>query len=165
MSCNDERSLYLTQSSNFLEVEDENYNDNDAFDEDSENLQTRNALAFLKQQQQMQRHSQQFNGSLSPGITSHTTTINTAAISDKSFMSPMSDLYPDEEENSVFDHENFIEEVKKYPCLWNTKLGSYKEQPKKKLAWQNILIELNDPSINSKLKHLTFDNQCFIYCF
>lgn len=30
------------------EVEDENYNDNDAFDEDSENLQTRNALPFFE---------------------------------------------------------------------------------------------------------------------
>ena len=83
------------------EVEDENYNDNDAFDEYCENLQTRNVLGFLKQQQQQQmpRHSQQFNGSLSPGITSHTTTIITTAISDNSFMSLMSDLYPDKEEN------------------------------------------------------------------
>ena len=38
----------------------------------------------------------------------------------------------------LFDMEIFIDMVKEEPCIWNTSLRSFREQPKKKLAWQKI---------------------------
>ena len=41
-----------------------------------------------------------------------------------------------------FDQEVFIEAVRVYPCLWNTSVASYKDQTKKKRAWQQIKAAL-----------------------
>ena len=37
-----------------------------------------------------------------------------------------------------FDLETFIQEVQDNPCIWNTSLRVFKENKKKKIAWQNI---------------------------
>ena len=43
---------------------------------------------------------------------------------------------------SELDFEEFIDEIKGYPCLWNTTLRAYKEQPKRKVAWTAISNKL-----------------------
>jgi hypothetical protein len=37
-----------------------------------------------------------------------------------------------------FDRELFIEEVKKYRCLWDTNATSYKERSSKANAWKQL---------------------------
>ncbi|XP_057292354.1 uncharacterized protein LOC130615750 [Hydractinia symbiolongicarpus] len=44
---------------------------------------------------------------------------------------------------SVVDPEVLIELVRQYPCLWNTKLNVYRDQIKKKKAWEIISASLN----------------------
>ena len=43
----------------------------------------------------------------------------------------------EDDDDDVFA-SNIIEEVKKYPCLWDVKVRSFKETPKKKLAWTKV---------------------------
>ena len=109
------------------------------FDEEGENLRTRAALQqfqLLRQQQQkfadnMYDSSQQ----LSPAMT---TVDNTAIRTQLEASSPANqDAQPVPAEQQL-NIELFIDEVEKYPCIWNIRLPSYKEQPKKKLAWQFI---------------------------
>ena len=38
---------------------------------------------------------------------------------------------------------SLIEEVRQYPCLWNTSARSFRETPKKQQAWRNIGVKLS----------------------
>lgn len=40
-----------------------------------------------------------------------------------------------------------IEEVRRYPCVWNVTLNSNKDKPKKMEAWRRISAALNQPGI------------------
>ena len=40
--------------------------------------------------------------------------------------------------DSDFDEEFFLEEIRKYPCIWDTKCKSYKDGIKKKNAWSQL---------------------------
>lgn len=51
------------------------------------------------------------------------------------------------------DDEHFIEVVKKYPCLWNTILSTYKMTDVKDAAWEEILKET----------HIS-DGKCNLFC-
>ena len=42
---------------------------------------------------------------------------------------------------------NLIEEVRRYPCLWNISLAFHKDKPKKQEAWRRISAVLNIPGI------------------
>lgn len=46
--------------------------------------------------------------------------------------------------------EQFIEAVKKYPCLWNTSLSTYKCSDVKDAAWEQVVSEtqLSDSKCN-----------------
>ena len=105
------------------------------FDEEGEDEEIINNIERLDY---LKRTANTLNVPNSPTIC----TINTSAIADVASTK--------ETETYEFNHEIFIEEVKKYPCLWNTRLNSYKEQPKKKLAWQNILVSMQNPTISGK---------------
>ena len=37
-----------------------------------------------------------------------------------------------------FDEEFFVEEIRKYPCIWDTKCRSYKDGTKKQNAWSQL---------------------------
>ena len=37
-----------------------------------------------------------------------------------------------------FDKEIFLEEVREFPCLWDTNVASYKERPTKANAWKEL---------------------------
>ena len=51
----------------------------------------------------------------------------------------------DESEQVVGDFKvNLVEEVKKYPCLWDVRARSFKETPKKKLAWLKVAQALSN---------------------
>ena len=37
-----------------------------------------------------------------------------------------------------FDEEFFVEEIRKYPCIWDTKCRGYKDGTKKQNAWSQL---------------------------
>lgn len=48
-----------------------------------------------------------------------------------------------------FDIETFIEEIRLQPCLWNFKLNAYKDQTKRKIAWNKIKVSIGG-DVNGK---------------
>ena len=48
-----------------------------------------------------------------------------------------------EEASFEFDKEMFIEEVRKYRCLWDINSESYKNRPIKQNAWDKIAAVFN----------------------
>ena len=49
----------------------------------------------------------------------------------------------------IFDKELFLEEVRKYRCLWNVSWPSYKERNTKANAWEKIVATFGkDVKIN-----------------
>ena len=47
-------------------------------------------------------------------------------------------------EESIMDWQlALIEEVKTFPCIWNTKARGFKEAPRKQVAWKMISQHLN----------------------
>ena len=52
-------------------------------------------------------------------------------------------IYPDRNTNEI-DQEMFIDLVKNYPCLWNTRLSSNKDYEKRKNAWVLVSENLHD---------------------
>jgi len=59
-----------------------------------------------------------------------------------------------EDDQDVFA-SNLIEEVRKYPCLWDVKARSFKETPKKKIAWIKVSEALNSDGKYSIFKITT----------
>ena len=110
------------------------------FDEEGENLRTRAALQqfqLLRQQQQQKFADNMYDSSqqLSPAMT---TVDNTAIRTQLEASSPANqDAQPVPAEQQL-NIELFIDELEKYPCLWNIRLQSYKEQPKKN--WHGSLF-------------------------
>ena len=54
---------------------------------------------------------------------------------------PLTNIEAGEKESEFstdFDVEQFIEEIRKLGCLWNTSLTSYKDRNAKQNAWQII---------------------------
>ncbi|KAB7501363.1 Transcription factor Adf-1 [Armadillidium nasatum] len=56
--------------------------------------------------------------------------------------------------------ERIIEEVKKYPCLWNKSLDSYRNQNARDNAWKMISLALNTPGIDVRKKWASL-RDCF----
>ena len=53
----------------------------------------------------------------------------------------------DNEPSSIeFDKEKFIEEVRKYRCLWDINLEAYKNRPIKQNSWGKIAVIFNKDS-------------------
>jgi hypothetical protein len=62
---------------------------------------------------------------------------------------------------------NLIEEVRRYPCLWNISLASHKDKPKKQEAWRRISAVLNIPGIMLIKHSIMFlnENQIIVHVF
>ncbi|KAL7632354.1 UNVERIFIED_CONTAM: hypothetical protein RMT77_017312 [Armadillidium vulgare] len=56
--------------------------------------------------------------------------------------------------------ETIIEEVKKYPCLWNKSLDSYRNQIARDNAWKMVSGALNTPDIDVRKKWASL-RDCF----
>ncbi|RXG70986.1 hypothetical protein Avbf_02729, partial [Armadillidium vulgare] len=56
--------------------------------------------------------------------------------------------------------ETIIEEVKKYPCLWNKSLDSYRNQNARDNAWKMVSGALNTPDIDVRKKWASL-RDCF----
>ena len=57
-----------------------------------------------------------------------------------------------QQQEDVDIEEFLVEEVKAYPCIWNTKASSYKDNMKKIQAWKNISEKLET------------EGQCYYMC-
>ena len=69
--------------------------------------------------------------------------------------SPLNEVsYSLEVESKSFDHEEFIDQLKELPCLWNTSISSYKDRIVKLNAWRKLA------------KLFDRDGECIdIFCF
>ena len=43
-----------------------------------------------------------------------------------------------------FDEEFFLDEIRKYPCRWDTKCRGYKDGTKKQIAWPQLCRLFNE---------------------
>ena len=48
-----------------------------------------------------------------------------------------------DDEDHGLDKEALIELVRAYPCIWDIRSHMYKDQQKKKLAWQDIYTKMD----------------------
>ena len=122
-------------------INNQDEEDIDGFDNEAENARTQAALQYVREYRRANQ--------LSPAMTSPRPGQNPETIS---------------VDGNIFSHELFIDEVRKYQCLWNVKLQSYKEQPKKKLAWKKILESMNNTTITSKSVIYLADPLRIVYC-
>ena len=53
------------------------------------------------------------------------------------------DTNSDVDSDNDFDEEFFVEEIRKYPCIWDTKCRSYKGGTKKQNAWSQFFQLFN----------------------
>ena len=140
----------------------ENFED-DEFDEEAEN---RHIQAGLRQMQQLKAaYSDKGygNGEMSPPIVTTTSLPSPAEtfLSTQTYtLNQNGSETPRREMNSCLDLETFIEEVRKYPCLWNCHLPCYKDITQRKNAWKKILVEIKNPNITGKYFTFLSTMQC-----